>query len=64
MAYAERKGIEPNWEQIATSELLLRSMLRAYIARNTSLQDVGYFSQIVPIDETILKAFEILEEQE
>lgn len=64
VAYAERKGIEPNWEQIATSELLLRSMLRAYIARNTSLQDVGYFSQIVPIDETILKAFEILEEQE
>lgn len=63
VAYAERKGIEPNWEQIATSELLLRSMLRAYIARNTSLQDVGYFSQIVPIDETILKAFEILEEQ-
>lgn len=64
VAYAERKGIEPNWEQIATSELLLRSMLRAYIARNTSLQDVGYFSQIVPIDETILKAFEILEGQE
>ncbi len=64
VAYAERKGIEPNQKQIATSELLLRSMLRAYIARNTSLQDVGYFSQIVPIDETLLKAFEILEQEE
>lgn len=60
VAYAERKGIKPNWQQIATSRELIGSMLRAYIARNTSLQDVGYFSQIAPIDETLQKAFEIL----
>lgn len=61
--YAQRKGVEPNRKEIATSEKLLRSMLRAYIARNTELQDVGYFSQIEPIDETIQKALEILAQE-
>lgn len=63
VAYAERKGVKPEWKQIRKSEKLLRSMLRAYIARNTELQDVGYFSQIEPIDESIQKALEILAEQ-
>ncbi len=61
--YAESKGIKPNKKEIATSRKLLTSMLRAYIARNTELQDVGYFSQIEPIDETLQKAFEVLEVQ-
>lgn len=63
VAYAESKGVKPEWKQIRKSEKLLRSMLRAYIARNTELQDVGYFSQIEPIDESIQKALEILSEQ-
>ncbi len=58
--YAEGKGVKPNRKEIETSRVLLTSMLRAYIARNTELQDVGYFSQIEPIDETIQKAFEVL----
>ncbi len=60
VAYASQKGVKPKWSEIRKSEKLLRSMLRAYIARNTELQDVGYFSQIAPIDETLQKAFEIL----
>ena len=60
VAYAETKGIKPNRKEIATSKKLLISMLRAYIARNTELQDVGYFSQIEPIDGPIHKAFEVL----
>ena len=59
--YAAEKGVKPNRKEIAKSEKLLRSMLRAYIARNTELQDVGYFSQIEPIDEALQKAFEILD---
>lgn len=59
--YAKGKGIEPNREEIATSQQLLTSMLRAYIARNTELQDMGYTSQIAPIDEALQKAFEVLE---
>lgn len=61
--YAKGKGVKPNRKEIRKSERLLRSMLRAYIARNTELQDVGYFSQIEPIDEAMQKALEILGEQ-
>ena len=59
--YAAQKGVKPNWKEIRKSERLLRAMLRAYIARNTELQDVGYFSQIAPIDESLQKALEILD---
>ena len=59
--YAAEKGIKPNRKEIATSKVLLEAMLRAYIARNTELQDSGYFSQIWPADPTLLKAFELLE---
>ena len=55
--------MKPNRKEIRKSERLLRAMLRAYIARNTELQDVGYFSQIEPIDEAMQKALEILGEQ-
>ncbi|MBR5830685.1 MAG: PDZ domain-containing protein [Tidjanibacter sp.] len=58
--YAATKGVKPNRKEIATSRKLLTSMLRAYIARNTELQDVGYFSQIAPIDYTLQKSFEVL----
>ena len=61
VAYAESIGLEPKWEEINTSRVLLTTLLRAYIARNTALEDSGYFSQIGPIDETLLKAFELLE---
>lgn len=61
--YAKGKGVKPNRKEIRKSERLLRAMLRAYIARNTELQDVGYFSQIEPIDEAMQKALEILGEQ-
>lgn len=59
--YAASIGLEPNWGEINTSRELLTSLLRAYIGRNTALEDTGYFSQIIPIDEALLKAFELLE---
>lgn len=61
VAYAESIGLKPKWDEINTSRLLLTTLLRAYVARNTALEDAGYFSQIGPIDETLLKAFELLE---
>ncbi len=60
--YASEKGIKPNRAEIAKSRVLIESLLRAYIARNTELQDNGYFSQIWPADPTLLKAFELLQE--
>lgn len=59
--YAASIGLKANWKEIETSRELLTAQLRAYIGRNTALEDEGYFSQIVPIDDTLQKAFEILE---
>ncbi len=60
VAYGQSVGLKPNWREIRTSRRLLERLLRAYIARNTSLEDVGYFSQIEPIDESLQRAFEVL----
>ncbi len=60
IAYATSLGIKPRWSEIRKSRVLIEPMLRAYIARNTELQDGGYYSQIWPADETLLKAFEVL----
>ena len=60
VAYAAKVGLKPNWSEIGTSRRLLECLLRAYIGRNTSLEDVGYTSQIEPIDEPLQKAFEVL----
>ena len=60
IAYATSLGIKPRWSEIRKSRELIEPMLRAYIARNTELQDAGYYSQIWPADETLLKAFEVL----
>lgn len=62
--YAATKGVKPNRKEIATSRVLLEPMLRAYIGRNTELQDVGYISQIAPIDEALQKAFEVLAKEQ
>ena len=63
VAWAESKGLKADWGEINTSRELLTAMLRAYIGRNTELSDVGYFSQIVPIDESLRKALEIFDGQ-
>lgn len=60
VAYAAKVGLKPNWSEIRTSRRLLECLLRAYIGRNTPLEDVGYTSQIEPIDEPLQKAFEVL----
>ena len=63
VAWAESKGLKADWGEINTSQELLTAMLRAYIGRNTELSDVGYFSQIAPIDESLRKALEIFDGQ-
>lgn len=61
VAYAEKKGIKPVWREINISRELLTAQLRAYIARNTALQEDGYWANIYPIDPTLQKAFQVLE---
>ncbi len=64
VSYAAARGVKPAWSQIATSRHLLEAQLRAYIGRNTPLDDDAFYHSIYPIDNTILKAIDILLEQQ
>lgn len=56
--YAKEQGIEPDYNDLARSRVLLLARLRAFIARNTPLDDAGFYSQIYPVDEDMKKAVE------
>ncbi len=60
LRYAERKGVVPNLREIARSRHLVEAQLRAYIGRNTPLEDNGFYRNIYPIDTTVRKAVEVL----
>ena len=59
--YAARKGVAPRYGDIARSRQLMEAQLKAYIGRNTSLEDSGYFLSIYPEDEVIVRAIGELE---
>lgn len=61
VAYAARNGVKPDYKDIAISRKILQAQLRAMIGRNTSLDYTGFYAEIYPIDETIGKAFEVLD---
>ncbi len=58
--YAARKGVAPNYRDIARSRKLIESQLRAYIGRNTALEDNGFYINIHPIDNVVQCAIESL----
>ena len=60
IAYAARKGVAPRYDDIARSRKLIEAQLRAYIGRNTSLEDDGFYAQIYPVDDVIVRAIGIL----
>ncbi|MBQ8580978.1 MAG: S41 family peptidase [Alistipes sp.] len=62
ISYAARQGVKPNYREIAVSRRLIEAQLRAYIGRNTVLEDDGFYKNIYPIDTVILKAIEVLHE--
>ena len=59
--YAARKGVAPHYGQIAHSRRLIEAQLKAFIGRNTVLEDSGYYLFIYPEDKVILKAIGELE---
>lgn len=59
--YASRKGVAPVWADIRRSQKIIEAQLRAYIGRNTPLDDDAFYHSIYPIDNVILKAIETLE---
>ena len=60
VAYAARQGVKPNYRDLAVSRKLIEAQLRAYIGRNTALEDDGFYKNIYPIDPVVLKAIEEL----
>lgn len=60
--YAARKGVAPRYGDIARSRRLIEAQLRAYIGRNTKLEDNGFYANIYPVDKVIVRAVGILKE--
>lgn len=60
LKYSEAKGISPVATDLRLSENLIRVQLKAYIARNT-LDNEGFYPIIQEIDNTLLKAIEVIE---
>ncbi len=56
IAYAARNGIAPDREQIGKSRALIEATLRAYIARNTPLEESGFLAMIYPVDAAMTTA--------
>lgn len=60
LEYARQKGVKPNRTQIARSRHLVEAQLRAYIGRNTTLEDNAFYYNIYPIDNVLVEAVELL----
>lgn len=59
--YATQQGVKPNYRDIARSRKIMEAQLRAYIGRNTILEDDGFYYNIIPIDAELSRSIEILE---
>lgn len=60
--YAARQGVAPHYGDIARSRRLIEAQLRAYIGRNTPLEDNGFYANIYPVDIVVVRAIETLNE--
>ncbi len=58
--YAARQGVAPRPRDIARSKRLIEAQLRAYIARNTPLEENGFYINIQPVDNVVNEALEWL----
>lgn len=56
--YSAQKGVPKDNAGLKASELVLRTQIKAYVARNI-IGEVGFFPIIKKIDKTLLKAIEI-----
>ena len=60
--YAAEQGVRPNRRDIARSRKIMEAQLRAYIGRNTVLEDNGFYYNIFPIDAVVKRSIELLNE--
>jgi carboxyl-terminal processing protease len=60
VVYAQRHGVRPSQGDFAKSRKVMESQLRAYIGRNTVLEDDGFYYNIFPIDNVVSAAIDYL----
>ena len=60
--YAARHGVKPVRSDIARSRKIMEAQLRAYIGRNTALEDNGFYYNIYPIDDVLRRSVEVLQQ--
>ncbi|MBO7283054.1 MAG: S41 family peptidase, partial [Alistipes sp.] len=56
LAYAERHGVTATPADIEASRKVLLTQIRAYIGRNALGDESGYYYNIYPIDDVMLRA--------
>lgn len=59
--FAEQNGVPRNEKEISTSKKILEAQIKATIARNI-IDNEGFYPYILDIDETLLKAVELMEQ--
>ncbi len=59
--YAKKRGVTGTQKSINASRGYIEKRLRAYIARNTNLEDNGYLHNIYTIDDSIMRALQELQ---
>lgn len=63
ISYAEKKGVKPNVEEIATSSEIICTQLKALIARQIWKND-GFYAVIHSLDVTLKKAIELIDKKQ
>lgn len=56
--YAGEQGVRPNYRDIDRSYRLVEAQLRAFIGRNTMLEENAFYANIYPEDRTMQRAVE------
>ena len=60
--YAAEQGVRGPRREINRSRKIMEAQLRAYIGRNTALEDDGFYYNIFPIDDVVQRSIELLEQ--
>lgn len=60
--YATNRGVAASTQELSESKELILAQLKAYIGRNTPLQDNAYYSQIYVVDNVLLEALDQLKD--
>lgn len=61
VAYADRQGVRPTETEMTLSRAMITAQIKAYIGRNTSLNETAFYYYILPQDKTLLRSVQALE---